>query len=143
MKIKFALSCVVLALAAMGVAADEPTRISGVKTLVIRDSSPSKGSAMCIASLEARLTEKGFAVVETSDRADAEIMMTLAFAGWRVWSGAFNRPANLTYVVTVKTLPDHRQLFSLQDDDSDDLGEACQTLAKKIVKRLLPGKGKK
>jgi hypothetical protein len=85
-----------------------------VKTVVIRDSTPSNGSLVCVAALEARLAEKGFTVVETSDGADAEVTMTLAFAQWRVWSNAFNRPANLTYVVTAKTLPDHRHVLSLE-----------------------------
>jgi hypothetical protein len=116
--------------------------VSGVKNVVIIDATPSTGSAMCVAALEAKLAERGVTVVESGVAADAEIKMTLAMASWRVWSG-WNRPANLTYVVAVKTLPDHQQLFSLDGDDSDDLGEACQSLAKKIVKKLLPPAKKK
>ena len=72
---------VVLALAALSpVFAAEPTSLSQVKTLVIRDLAPSAESIICLSFLEDRLLAAGFTLSD-GDSADAEMNVTLAVAG--------------------------------------------------------------
>lgn len=139
MNIKPILGGVVLLLAATIVAADEPTALSGVKTLLIRDSAPSPESAICIAALDARLSEAGFTVQEATDGADAELSTALRFAaeGRGLMGLTSSDEVDVSFSILIKSLPGHHLLFSLLDHTKNSLASACDRMAKKTVKEIL------
>ncbi len=139
MNINHTLGCVVIALAATVVAADDPTALLGVKTLVIRDSAPSPESAICIAALDANLSKAGFTVQETTDGADAELLTALRFAaeGRGLMGLTSSDEVDVSFSILIKSLPDHHLLFSLLDHTKNSLATACDKMAKKTVKEIL------
>jgi hypothetical protein len=130
--------CVVLAFAASIAAAGEPTALSGVKTLVIRDSAPSPESAICIAALDARLSEAGFTVQEASDGAEAELSTAFRFAaeGRGLMGLTSSDEVEVSFSILIKSLPGHHLLFSFLDHTKNSLTSACDKMAKKTVKEI-------
>lgn len=138
MNINRALGCGVLALAATVAAAEEPTNISDVKTVVIRDSAPTPESAICMAALDVRLSEAGFTVQDTTDGADAELLAAMSFAaeGRGLMGLTSSDEVNVSFSILIKSLPSHHLLFSLSNDTKNSLATACDKMARKTVKKI-------
>ena len=124
-------------------------KLSEVSRLVVRDPAasghddPTGVSTLCRVLVEAQLSAAGFMVVSTDQEADAEFVLTTAFSQkGRGFMGITSEEENinLSFVVLVRSLPNHEVLFSYTNDTDGTPSEACKSLSRSVVSKLTKAK---
>ena len=138
MTIKRLLAATVLGVAATTGYTSEPTSLSQVKTVIVRGDSSANVTGLVLMELESRLPDIGIAVTDAESLADAELLIIVAESNrWSFSAYGGGSRHQLTTGVRVRSLPTKQLLFSETGGASnDELDDACEIAAKKIVKQL-------
>jgi hypothetical protein len=137
-RIKRALGCIVISIAASTALAEEPTSLAQVKTIILRFGEAASATDTILTEIESRLSKLGMGVTGNETDADAEMVITGSDStrwSFSMYGGGSRHQIQVG--VRVLSLPSKHVLFSATGGAAnDEIDDACKATAKKIIKKL-------